>query len=292
MAVIELADNRYVTLSENGNVRAGATYRVDGGVTATPPVGIAQIPERGSPHPTYQAAIVRSIEWKPVSDYGWEASVTWSNVDYGNMGPIIPEELDIGKYRFGLAAVETEVQCPVSRLTRKAMPAQNGQPETTVNFYETIIQKIPQGALKFSVEVVSWAPGIEQTLVIADQISKIHKFSGPNELRFRLLGADTEYLGQRGEGTDPVMRNVVRYRYNWIEDGGTTLGVDGIRNGPDMYTPRNADGEFLPRPPFGQWVILPKPNPAEPPAFDVLKPYTEDLEGWRQLPGMEYVDGL
>lgn len=295
MAVIELADGRSVGRAENGAVRAVRVFRVDGGVTDNPPTGIPQIPEMGTPHPTYQGAYVRSIDWQPVSDYGWNAVITYSNVEAGSLGPIIPEANDIGKYRFGWDTQETTVQMPVARLAKKVMPQPDGG-EVTVNAYETILFQIPQGAMGFTVEVTTWAPDYSQTLTVLNQTTKIHQFGGPQGLKFRFIGGTTQYLGQRGEGTDPVLRDVVRFVYRWVQDSGTIIANprgQGEAGSPPLVTPRGGlENLQLDRPPFGQWVVIPSELASDPPVFDLLLPYVEDLEGWRALPGMEYVDGL
>lgn len=297
MAVIELADGRSVGRAENGAIRAVRVFRVDGGVTDNPPTGIPQIPEMGAPHPSYQGAYVRSIDWQPVSDYGWNAVITYSNVESGSLGPIIPEANDIGKYRFGWDTQETSVQMPVARLAKKAMPQSDGG-EVTVDAYETILFQIPQGAMGFTVEVTTWAPNYLQTITVLNQTTRIHQFGGPNGLKFRFIGGTTQYLGQRGEGTDPALRDVVRFVYRWVQDSGTVIseprGLDG--ESPPLVTPRksflNPDGGpltlRLDRPPFAQWVVIPNETAKLPPQFELLSPYTEDLDGWEQLPGMEY----
>ena len=289
--VFELADQRSVGRSENGAVRATRTFRVDGGVTEHPPEGLPQIPRQGDPHPRYLDAIARNVDWNPVPAFGWECVVSYSNIASGSLGPIIPEQADIGKYHYGIGYAESAARMPVARLARKEISI-NGV-DTVIPHYETIIFDIPQGSMTFSVDVIDWAPDFAAVRDTLDQVTRIHQFGGAAGPKFRFLGGETQYLGSRGEGTDPVLRNVCRYVYRWVHDKGTliTNPVGGGQSLAPLVTPQGADFDPLHRPPFQQWVVIPNEEARTPPDFKLLSPYDESsLEGWRALPGMRYTD--
>lgn len=292
--VFELADQRSVGRSENGAVRATRTFRVDGGVTEHPPEGLPQIPRQGDPHPRYLDAIARNVDWNPVPAFGWECVVSYSNIASGSLGPIIPEQADIGKYHYGIGYAESAARMPVARLARKEISI-NGV-DTVIPHYETIIFDIPQGSMTFSVDVIDWAPDFAAVRDTLDQVTRIHQFGGAAGPKFRFLGGETQYLGSRGEGTDPVLRNVCRYVYRWVHDKGTLITNPegrGEAGSPELVTPRDSNdfAVVLHRQPFQQWVVIPRQSATEPPDFKLLSPYDESsLEGWRALPGMGYTD--
>lgn len=289
--VFELADQRSVGRSENGAVRATRTFRVDGGVTEHPPEGLPQIPRQGDPHPRYLDAIARNVDWNPVPAFGWECVVSYSNIASGSLGPIIPEQADIGKYHYGIGYAESAARMPIARLAKKEISI-NGV-DTVIPHYETIIFDIPQGSMTFSVDVIDWAPDFAAVRDTLDQVTRIHQFGGAAGPKFRFLGGETQYLGSRGEGTDPVLRNVCRYVYRWVHDKGTAITnptVDGSAT-PALQTPCYPNRFPLPRPPFQQWVVIPSDVSTDLPKFELLSPYDEStLEGWRALPGMGYTD--
>jgi len=291
--VRELADKKSVGRSENGAVRAVRVFRVDGGVTEHPPEGVAGIPRQGDTHPRFVDAIARNVDWEPVPAFGWECTVTYTNIASGSLGPIIPEQADIGKFHYGLGYTESAARMPVARLARKVISI-NGV-EQVIPHYETIIFDIPQGSMTFMVDVIDWAPDYAAVVDTLTQVTRIHQFGGPNGFKFRFLGGETQYLGSRGEGTDPVMRNVCRYVYRWVHDKGTTIinpQGQGTAGSPPLVTPRaTSDGAPLHRPPFQQWVVIPREVATEPPDFELLAPYDEStLTGWRTLAGMGYTD--
>lgn len=295
--VYELADQRSVGRAENGAARATRTFRLDGGVTEHPPENVPGIPRMNEPHPRIVDAVVRGIDWQPVPAFGWECVVTYSNVTSGTLGPIIPEQADIGKYHYGLGYAESSARMPIARLARKTISI-NGV-DTVIPHYETIIFDIPQGSMTFVVDVIDWAPDYAAVSDTLSQVTRIHQFGGGNGKKFRFLGGETQYLGSRGEGTDPIMRDVCRYVYRWVHDTGTTIinpqGA-GEAGSPLLVTPRGSQGGNplltpLDRPPFQQWVVIPREVATEPPDFELLAPYDEStLLGWRTLPGMGRTD--
>ena len=285
--VYELADQRSVGRAENGAARATRTFRLDGGVTEHPPENVPGIPRMNEPHPRIVDAVVRGIDWRPVPAFGWECIVTYSNVTSGSLGPIIPEQTDIGKYHYGLGYTESSARMPIARLARKTISI-NGT-DTIIPHYETIVFDIPQGSMTFVVDVIDWAPDYSAVSDTLTQVTRIHQFGGANGKKYRFLGGETQYLGSRGEGTDPIMRNVCRYVYRWVHDNGTMI-VSPRGSGQSLaplVTPQDSSAAPLHRPPFQQWVLIPSEEARTPPEFELLAPYDEStLTGWRTLPGM------
>jgi hypothetical protein len=289
----ELADRRSVTRNQDGTIAATCTYRIGGGSTSSPPEGAGGLPVRGDSHPVYRSIIAQVLSFTPVPATGWECEVSYTNreIEIFQQTPT-----NIGQYRYGLSHSETIVQMPVARKTFKWLD-QAGGDRVALDYYEVIGLDIPSGSMLFSVEVVEWAPSWTEIQAVRQQRGKIHQFGGAQGPLFRFMGGETQYLGSRGVGSDPVFRNVVRYHYRWVGDEGTIIDdprynelitpTTGLTNGPDGPT-----FGVLNREPFTQWVVIPSVNDASPPQFTLLRPYKLDdpasLRGWRSLPGAQY----
>ena len=277
----ELADKQTVNENPDGTRTVSKIYRINGEPTANPPEGAGGLPERGEAHPAYADIKVQARAFRPVPAAGWDCELTYAanEIEIFQQTPT-----NIGQYRYGLTHSETVVQMPVGRKTFKWLD-QGDRPPISVNFFEVVGLEIPTGAMTFTVETVEWAPAWADIQAIRTQRGKIHQFGGPSGPLFRFMGGETQYLGQRGVGSDPRFRNVVRYHYRWTNDDGTKIADS--RSG-DLVTPTE-NGNVLNRDPFTQWMVLPSATNSAPPGFTLLRPYDQsDLRGWRSLPGAQY----
>lgn len=280
----ELADRQMVDRNADGTITASKTYRFNGEPTENPPEGAGNLPTRGSAHPAYSNIKAQSLSFKPIPAAGWECEIRYAanEIEIFQQTPT-----NIGQYRYGLSHSETVVQMPVARKTFKWLDQANND-RVAIDYYEVIGLDIPTGSMLFTVEVVEWAPSWTEIQVVRSERGKIHQFGGPNGPLFRFMGGETQYLGSRGVGSDPVFRNVVRYHYRWVGDDGTPI-QDPRNSG--LITPRE-NNQPLNREPFTQWVVIPSTSNGTPPEFTLLRPYKVDdpasLRGWRSLPGAQY----
>lgn len=280
----ELADRQMVNRNADGTITASRTFRVNGEPTANPPEGAGNLPQRGDDHPVYPTIKVQALSFKPVPCAGWDCEVSYAarELEIFQQTPT-----NIGQYRYGLTHSETVVQMPVARKTFKWIDQANAEP-IALTYYEIVGLEIPTGAMTFTAEVIEWAPSWQEIQAVRRERGKIHQFGGAQGPLFRFMGAETQYLGMRGVGSDPVFRNVVRYHYQWAGDDGTI--IDDPRSN-ELITPYE-NGQPLHRTPFAQWVVLPSTSNMEPPSFTLLRPYKlndpASLRGWTTLPGAQY----
>lgn len=302
MPVFEIHNPRTYTRDSDGNESRTRAFRstMD---TSDPPIDAPEIPRLLTPHPTEPGLLLRRYGSEPVGmGDGWVITCYYDRSATSGGNRPRPASTEVGTWRWNESVREVVIRCPVAELTRRAVVLGNDQAEQDVLYYATKEQTVTADMSELTIEVVDWSPSLNQRRAIRERIGDLHKI-GDDPTLYKYRGCDTQPLGEAIRG-DNFYSQIVRYIHRWDGDDGSwpasgpnnAISVGDNGDWPELVFP-NVGGELLYRPGHATWATAPSRIAASagvpvPPTFHIVHTAYDDpniYEGWRALPGMEYV---
>lgn len=260
MAGRELLTQGSVDTDKTGDVRAVREFLIDTQDESAALID-SVIPADGSAHPRIAGATAQTKSVRKAEDGTCLVSVAYAIRDIRIHQAPDKNSTTYRRLSYGFTRKRLQFPCAVRQPVVVALP--DGETQTLL-LYQPYDKEITKTFATVTVELTIQKLTLSDIITIANQVDKVHGFSGAKWLFSCEISRD-----QTAE--------LDILRYTWTLDPGDTARV--------FNDVRVAIPFVIDRPPFHEWVRIPAPDATQKPIYTTIPGPDEDLTGYQTLPG-------